>query len=301
MKNYKFLIIGANSYIGKKLHNQLSLSFNSNNIFSLGRINSNHYNNFIKCGITDKFEVNNKLVDLEFDIVIYLSSNTIPSRDIEDYENAYDINVEGLKNILKTLKINKLKQFIYFSTSEVYGSKVFEANENDLVSPISVYSLTKVMAENILTFYQNVYNLPLTIIRPSLVYGKNQSERFFIPQAINKLRGNETFNMTYGEQTRDFIHVYDLCDAVIEIIKQKKFINDIVNISSNYEIKIKDLVIYLKELLNSKSKINLGAIAYRGNEIMRYKIDNNKINDILSWFPKKEFKKSLLEIIEDKK
>lgn len=298
LKNYKYLIVGSNSYIGKNLYKQLSMKVNTDNIFCLSRTNSSKFDNFLQCDINDELQLNSKLKDLKFDVIFYLIANTIPSRDIDDYADAYKVNVEGLKNILEILKKDKFKHFIFFSTCEVYGNKVFEANENNLLSPISTYSLTKAMAENILNFYENVYNLPISIVRPSLVYGENQNKRFFIPQAINKLKRNEVFEMTNGEQTRDFIHVNDLCEAVLEIVKQKKFIRDVVNISSNSEISIKELVVLLKILIKSDSKINFGSIEYRNNEIMKYKIDNTKIKNYLNWFPKKNFKESLLEIIK---
>jgi UDP-glucose 4-epimerase len=298
LKNYKYLIVGSNSFIGKNLHKQLSMIVNMDNIFCLSRTNGNNFNNFIQCDINNEIELKDKLIEFKFDIIFYLIANAIPGRSMKDYMGAYKVNVNGLKNFLENINLLEIKHFIYFSTSEIYGNKTFEANESDLADPISTYSLTKAMAENMINLYKNSYSLPITIVRPSLVYGSGQNERFFMSQAITKLKSNEVFNMTYGEQTRDFIHVEDVCECVLEIIQQKKLIGEVVNISSNVEIGIKELVLILKRIINSNSEINFGSIDYRNNEIMKYKIDNAKAKKSLNWIPKRNFEASLLKIVK---
>ena len=298
LKDHNYLIVGSNSFIGKNLHRQLSMITNVDNIFCLSKVNSDNLNNFIQCDINNKIELKNKLKDLKFNIIFYLIANTSFCRGMDGYADAHKVNVDGLKNFLESINLLEVEHFVYFSTSEIYGNKTFEANECDLVDPISTYSLTKAMAENMINFYKNSYSLPATIVRPSLVYGSGQNERFFISQAIKKLKNNEEFNMTHGEQTRDFIHVEDVCECVLEIIQQKKLIGEVVNISSNVEIRIRELVLILKKILNSSSEINFGSMDYRKNEIMKYKIDNTKVKNNLNWLPKINFKVGLLDVIK---
>jgi nucleoside-diphosphate-sugar epimerase len=300
LKSYKYLIIGSNGFIGKSLYGQLCDIINNNHICCLDRYeNTIAATNYIRCDIRNYRELSEAVANIDFDFVIYLVSDLSPSRSMDKYDKLYKINVGALKNVLEVLRCRKIRHVIYASTCEVYGNKVFNANEESLTSPISIYSLTKLMAENMLIYYFNNYRLPVTIARLSLVYGGSQNNRFFIPQAISKLGGNKSFDMTHGEQTRDFIYVEDVCNAFVKIIESEAFIGDVVNISSNTEISLKELTVLLKNILKSDSILNFGAIKYRDNEIMRYKINNNKIVSRLHWQPRMKIKDGLVATIKE--
>jgi len=105
-------------------------------------------------------------------------------------------------------------------------------------------------------------------------------ESFFLSQLINKLKKGEDFDMTKGEQKRDIIHI----DAVLEalILSSKIEVNnEVINICSGKGLTIKEIAITLKQKLNSNSKINIGAIPYRDNEIWEMVGDNLKLQTIL--------------------
>jgi nucleoside-diphosphate-sugar epimerase len=300
LNKYKYLIMGANSFIGQNFYQELTKTVDPANIHTLSKgPNSNNFCNYIRCDVTDINNLEDKTKSIFCDIVLYFITATDKNRDLSNFNKIFDINFMGLKNTLHILKKRgKLKHFIYFSTAEVYGKDVFEPSENQSTSPISLYSLTKSLSEELLKFHINTFDLPITIIRPSNVYGEKQSINFFIPQAINSLLEKAEFDMTPGEQTRDFIHVDDVCKATINIIEQNAFKKDIINLSSNKEIKLKDLVLKIKELLKSKTQINFGAIPYRKNEIMRYKINNNKIIENLNWEPQISIMSGIKKIVK---
>ena len=108
LKDYKYLIVGSDSFIGKNLHKQLSMMVNIDNIFCLSRVNSNDFSNSIQCDINNDIELKDNLTNLKFDIVFYLVANTISSRGMEGYADAYKVNVKGLKNFLENINLLKL-------------------------------------------------------------------------------------------------------------------------------------------------------------------------------------------------
>jgi len=298
LRNPIYLVMGANGFIGHHLYQHLSKITTRENIIPLGKNqNINNLPNYIQCDVNNTEDIKNKLLPLSFDIIFYLIANTDPTRDIKNFDTIVDFNVDALKNTLNLLVNKKIDRLFFFSTCEVYGNNVFSCSEECLTNPISLYSLSKVMSESLLQFYGNQYALPYTILRPSLIYGIMQDQRYFIPQAIDRLSNYDSFNMTEGEQTRDFIYIDDLCDAVLKILEHKVFLKEIVNISSDNEISLKDLVTKLQSILNTKTIIKFGALPYRKNEIMRYKINNSKLQIHTGWTPKTTLTQGLKTIV----
>ncbi len=293
------MIIGGNGFIGRNLIDSLIKEYPESKVYSLDR-GDNIYNhsNYIKSNLHDFNYLNKKLKTIKFDVVIYLASDTTYTNNIEYFDIMYEANVKVLKDTLQFLQENqKIKKFIYFSTCEIYGDSVQPSTESDNVNPVTLYSLTKSMAENIVKYYMNVFDFPATIVRPALVYGKGQSNRFFIPQAINRLLNGEDFDMTKGDQARDFIHISDLLDALLKIINTDTFVKDVVNISSNCEIKLRDLILLIKSILKSNSEVNFGSIKYRKNEIMPFKMSNSKIYNTIGWYPKMSIESGLKNML----
>ena len=209
-------------------------------------------------------------------------------------------NIIGTLNLLSSVHKNgiKLDTFINLGTCEEYGSSSQPFNEQQVPDPVSVYSGTKAATSQLCRMFFNLYNIPVVTARPTLVYGPGQSDRFFITQAINKLMRNEDFDMTEGEQTRDFIFVADIVSALVELSKTPSLAGDVVNISSGVEYKLKEIVQKISLLTQSKSKINFGVIPYRQNEIMRYSADNSKLLSHTNWRPSVDLDEGLRRIID---
>ena len=89
----------------------------------------------------------------------------------------------------------------------------------------------------------------------------------------------------------------DLLDALLKIINTDTFVKDVVNISSNCEIKLRDLILLIKSILKSNSEVNFGSIKYRKNEIMHFKMSNSKIYDTIGWYPKMSIESGLKNML----
>ena len=86
---------------------------------------------------------------------------------------------------------------------------------------------------------------------------------------------NLDFNMTEGNQYRDYVHVDDIVKVLIKSV-DSNIKNDVFNICSGTGIRLRDIAEYMKTKLKSKSNINFGAIPYRKNEIFHMVGDNTK-------------------------
>ena len=288
-KNSKVLITGGGGYLGSKLAEKivhkvsrlylLDIQFNELSK-NLCKKNKNAYS--IELNLLKKKELKKFCFDTAPDIIYHFSALLNRERDFCRYQQLYEVNVQGTINILEALRnINYIK-FIFSSSSEVYGNKNKSPfNEKQVPEPISPYSLTKLMAEELIRTYSNIYEKPFTILRIFNFYGEDMQGIFFLSQLFSALNNNEFFKMTGGEQIRDFMNINELLYYIIKISQTKKSNNEIINICSGKGIKLKKMAFDTAKNLQKIDLIKIGSLPYRKNEVWVMIGDNTKLKKIV--------------------
>jgi UDP-glucose 4-epimerase len=306
MKKYNkktILITGINGYIGRNLADYLVNQLGCKNVYGIDKLQIKVVKNSpvtVKYAEIENFSDINKMVgEIRPQIIFHLAANIKPSRELCDLEEMLQTNIIGTINILSAVINNNinLDSFINMGTCEEYGFSEQPFKENQIPDPVSIYSGTKAASAALCRMFYNLYGVPVVTARPSLVYGPGQDERFFIIQAIKSLLINKDFDMTKGEQTRDFIFISDLVSALVELSKTPELAGEAVNVSSGKEYSLKDIVLSILDITKSKSIINFGTIPYRQSEIMRYACDNTKIGSATGWEPSVSLSDGLEEIL----
>ena len=106
-------------------------------------------------------------------IVIHLAAVSHSNRSNKDPYSTFDHSLRTLENALDCSK-NKVEQFIYFSSSMVYGNfNKKNVSEDTECNPLGIYGALKFSGEKLVIAYNQVFDLPYTIIRPSALYGKD--------------------------------------------------------------------------------------------------------------------------------
>jgi nucleoside-diphosphate-sugar epimerase len=132
----------------------------------------------------------------------------------------------------------------------------------------------------------NFENFNILTLRPSIAYGPLQDLDMFLPSLINNLLLKKEFDMTSGNQTRDFIYIDDIVNAILLALYNNKFENNSVfNIASGYSIKIKILAEKVEEIIGNYGLIKFGLKNDRKNEIIKYDVNINKAVELLNWHP----------------
>lgn len=216
-----------------------------------------------------------------------------------------DTNITGTYNILKSSEKNSVSKIIITSTSEVYGTALeVPIKENHPLNAQSPYAATKIAADQLaLSFYKS-FNLPVTILRPFNTYGPRQSARAIIPTIISQLiNKNKLIKVGNIEPMRDFTFVEDTVDAFVLALK-KNFFGEVINISNQFEISIKDLINIFKKDFGYDFNVIIDKKRIRPNnsEVFRLLGSNFKAKKLLHWKPKYQgingFKKGLEKTIE---
>ena len=182
------------------------------------------------------------------EIIIHLAAVSHAVRSNKNPYNTFDHSLRTLENALDASR-NNLKHFIFLSSSMVYGNfKTPEVTEESVCEPIGIYGALKYAAEKIIIAYNQVFNLPYTILRPSALYGERCISRrvgqIFIE---NALFDKELIINGDGKEKLDFTYIEDLTDGILNIINNKSSINQIFNLTYGEGREINEMIDILKE------------------------------------------------------
>ena len=216
-----------------------------------------------------------------------------------------DTNIIGTQNILEAAKFMKTKKILHTSTSEVYGTAKFvPITEEHPINSQSPYAATKASADQLALSYYYSFNLPITILRPFNTFGPRQSMRAVIPTIIGQVLNSNKINIGNLKPTRDFTFVTDTAEAFSKALSSKNTDGEIINIGSNFEISIKEIIQMVALVTNRKVTINKDSnrIRPKSSEVDRLICSNKKAKKILKWKPsyngKSGFKRALEETID---
>lgn len=239
----------------------------------------------------------NKINEFRPNIIFHLAAYNDVKGSFSNYSEALESNIIGTSNLLENLK--NYKQFIYISTSEVYGSQNVKNyfSERMQPNPISPYSIGKYSGEIYAQMHMRHLKKPIKILRPFNVFGESQSEKAVIPELIKKFINNEVVKITQGKQTREFNYVGNTVSFLIKAMENRKLFNNITNISDGNEISIKNLAQKIKKMTNSNSKLIIGGIPERKTEIKRMKASTSKMKKFIKLKKKISFEQGLSKTI----
>lgn len=286
LKDTSVLVTGATGFIGKHLVNALLKQ--EANVSVICRKKAKDIPNKLKSyegDLLDAGFVSSAIRKIAPKKIFHLAAFTNPSRHPTLLGEAFKVNFQGTVNLLNSLKNADYESFVFSSTAEVYGSNKVPFKESMMLRPMSPYSLSKASAEMYCNMVHETYGCPVTILRLFLPYGPMQSTNRFVPQLITSLLENRQFNMTKGEQKRDFIFVGDVVNAFIRAASAKKANGEAINICSGRQYKIKDIADKASNILNSHNLIS-HSLPYRENEQWNYFGSIAKAGKILNWRPK---------------
>ena len=291
----RILVTGGNGYLGR--HLTAALTRAGAVVYVMDKYGDDHTPRHFILDITDRKAVEDAVREIQPEIVFHLAASLNRERVFDRFDETNAINTGGTLNLLLALKEVDYEHFIFTGTSEVYGGNVAPFTENQLPDPASPYSLTKIYAELLIKTFSKTYGKKYTVLRLFNFFGKNMSPQFFIPQMIETFRKNETFNMTKGEQKRDFLYVDDVIKAMV-LSARHGGKNDVFNVCSGKGVSLKELALEIKNTLGSTSEINFGALPYRENEVWNMTGDNTKIQREFGFVPEYDLRSGIKAVIE---
>jgi nucleoside-diphosphate-sugar epimerase len=182
------------------------------------------------------------------DIIVHLAAVSHAGKSNKDPHSTFDHSLRTLENALDCARGNA-GHFVYLSSSMVYGH--FEGGfvtEDSICEPLGIYGALKFSGEKIVKAYNQVFDLPYTIIRPSALYGERCVSRrvgqIFIE---NALAGKDISISGDGSDRLDFTYIDDFVSGVINVLENENSKNEVFNLTYGSSRSIGDMASIIKE------------------------------------------------------
>ena len=247
---------------------------------------------YIVCDITKKKLLKRK-IKKSFNYVVNLGGYVDHSSKKKTFKSHYT----GCKNLVEIFLKNPPISFVQMGSSAEYGNVKSPQKENAKCNPKSVYGQAKLLSSIYLIDLFKKQKFPSTILRLYNTYGPRQDLNRFIPIIISGCIKNEKFPCSKGNQSRDFLYIDDVVDAILKSLTNKNARGQIINIGSGKPRIIKNIIKYIKKIVKGGYPL-FGKVKLRKDEILKVYPDINKAKNKIGWRPKISFKKGLKVTID---
>ncbi|MBU1148729.1 NAD-dependent epimerase/dehydratase family protein [Patescibacteria group bacterium] len=249
--------------------------------------NINEKAEFSQLDIANKEAISKLFAENSYDLVVHAAAQKNVRYSVDDPQFDAQVNIIGALNILEACRKNGVGKFIFLSTGgAIYGdTEQRPTEESHPANPISPYGIAKLAVEKYLHYYQVQYQLPYLVLRLANVYGPRQDpkgEAGVVAIFFEKiLAGEQPVINGDGQQTRDYVYVGDVVEAVLKGIASSK--SGIYNVGRAEEISVNQLFSQIVEISEKDIEEKHGP-ALPGEQ-MTSSLSFAKIKNELGWQP----------------
>lgn len=255
---------------------------------------------FIKLDLLD-YKNLVKILPSDIDTVFHLAANSDIARGADDpiidFKNTTTITF----NLLQAMREKKIKKIFFTSGSGVYGDvgKTLTAENFGPLLPISMYGATKLSAEGMISAFVNLFDMQAFILRPANIIGPRATHGVIF-DFINRLKEtpNKLIVSGDGSQSKSYLYISDVIDAINLVWTKSKLPVNLFNISSDSFITVKEIAsMVVEEMGLEKAQIvySGGKRGWKG-DVPIVRIDNRKIEK-LGWKSKHSSKEAVRKTI----
>ena len=231
--------------------------------------------------------------------VIHFAAVSINKSVADPYESI-DINMVGNHNVFAAAADHGVRRLVYASSASVYGDpSKLPMHEDDELSPLTPYCISKRAGEDLLGFYQRTRGLSWVALRFFNVYGPGQKTTAYytsvINHFVNRLRAGEPPVIDgRGEQSMDFVHVHDIARGTVAALESEGD-NLPVNLGTGVDTSVADLA---KILINAVGADVEPIFNERDVLVSRRAADITRAREVLGWEPTITVEDGMRELVE---
>jgi UDP-glucose 4-epimerase len=308
-KSSKILVTGGAGFIGS--HLVAKLAEQGNYVRVLDNLSTGKLSNidallkdglvdFVKGDIRDVSTV--KAAVSGVDVVFHLAAQISVPLSILNPKLNHEINVVGTSNLLNASKREGVGKFVFISSCAVYGEPVYlPIDETHPTNPISPYAESKLISEQECLRRSPEHEIETVVVRFFNVYGPKQGLNDYsgvIVKFIEKIKQKLPLTIFGdGQQTRDFVFVQDIADALLLASQNNDANGQIFNIGTGKATTIKSLAETLLQL--SDSKVKMQFVTERSGDIKHSYANISKANELLGYKPEFSLTEGLKALLHE--
>ncbi len=229
-----------------------------------------------------------------YDVIIHLAAKAGVRPSIEDPMLYQSVNVMGTQNLLEISKLLNIKQFVFASSSSVYGvNQNVPWSEKDFVlKPISPYASTKISGELLGHVYSELYGIRFIALRLFTVYGPRQRPDLAIHKFARMILENKAIPVFGdGSTRRDYTYVKDIVSGIMAAVKYDKTNYEIINLGNNRTITLSHMIETIEKVFNKKAIIN--RLPMQAGDVPETYADVTKAQQLLNYKPSLSFEEGI--------
>lgn len=253
---------------------------------------------FYEADIRDKDEIEKIFKENEIDSIIHLAARAGVRPSIQDPLLYEDVNIKGTIILLELGKKYKITNFIFGSSSSVYGinEKIPFSEEDSAEKAISPYAASKRACEIFCYTYHHLYGIPVICLRFFTVYGPRQRPEMAIHKFTRLIDLGKEIEM-YGDGTsrRDYTYVSDIIDGIIASL-DKKFGYKIINLGNSNVVELQYLIQLIENNLGKKAIIK--QYPDQPGDVPVTYADISNANKLLGYDPKVSIEKGIENFVQ---
>ncbi len=296
--NEKILVTGGTGFIGNFLIERLSKI--GYNVYSFQRYVTGRYivGENIKTIFGDLREytdVRKAIKAVQPDYVIHLAAISPVAYSYDHPQEVNEVNFLGTINLAEAClrEVPHLKQFLFASTSEVYGNGPVPKREDMPANPNSPYAVSKYAAEKYLLYLRDAYDFPVTILRNFNTYGRRRNTHFFIERTIYQMLTRNIVRLGDPTPVRDFMYVEDHVNSYLTCLGNNKAIGEVFNFCTGRGLTLEEVTEIISDLVGFEGDVAWYSVPLRPLDIQVLYGDYSKAEKMLAWRPKYKLEEGL--------
>ena len=238
----------------------------------------------------------------KIDSIMHLAAMAGVRPSIQDPSLYYDVNITGTVNLLERCRETGVKQFVFASSSSVYGNneKVPFAEVDRVDNPISPYAATKKSGELLCHTYYHLFDMNIACLRFFTVYGPRQRPDLAINKFTSLILEDKEIPF-YGDGTtsRDYTFIQDIVSGIvgaINYVNRDEKVFEIFNIGGDKTVSLMEMVETIEEVLGKKAKLN--RLPMQPGDVNRTCADITHSRETIGYNPQTTFKEGIKKFIE---
>ena len=192
----------------------------------------------------------------------------------------------------------QVKRLILIGSGEEFGPVTGPFDDNTVSDPVSPYGASKAAASAYAKMFHRAFQLPVVVLRPSVIYGPFQAPRMLIPQVLQALLEGKEVPVTEGRQTRDFIHAEDVAKGIVRALVADNVEGCTFNLASGEVVTVRECLERIERITGRQGLILYGALPYKTGEIFSYEPVADRTFSALNWRPSISLEGGLLKTWE---
>jgi len=262
-----------------------------------GHLSNANYR-IVQVDIRDREALQSALTD-QYDVLVHLAARAGVRPSIQDPVLYQEVNVKGTQNLLELAKEREIRQFVFASSSSVYGvnPNVPWRESDPVLQPISPYAATKVAGELLGHVYSHLYGIRFIALRFFTVYGPRQRPDLAIHKFARLMIAGKPIPLYgNGSTRRDYTFVEDIVQGIYSAMWYDGSLYEVINLGCDRAISLMELVKILQEELGVEAKIQY--LPEQLGDVPQTWADLSKARALLGYSPMTDLRSGLRAFCE---